>query len=305
MKKRARGYRGSSGAKARIISWPEAARLKPSPMQNRRSPVTQHRNSFRLRSRFMAARFWRAWRARLCLCRWRCPASRRACASSKRSAATRRPRWRRLLLPRRSGLRQLASILATCGGCQYQHAEYAAQLEMKQAILRETLERGGVRAPDEIAVLAGEPWAYRNRIRLAFDAEGRPDIAGGGRMRWLRLTSARLPRRCWCGLRWLPGRLFGRFAVRSLRPTEISLFCDAAEDCDAGQCDGREGGGQVPLEDILTRLLAERIPELSGVELVGRSARASHATVARGARVPCSTARPDLIIAWIMARFSR
>ena len=70
-----------------------------------------------------------------------------------------------------------------CGGCQYQHAEYAAQLAIKQAILRETLERGGVRAPEEIAVLAGEPWAYRNRIRLAFDAEGHAGIAGGGRMR--------------------------------------------------------------------------------------------------------------------------
>src|SRR5882757_2668000 len=30
-----------------------------------------------------------------------------------------------------------------CGGCQYQHANYAAQLAFKQAILRETLERGG------------------------------------------------------------------------------------------------------------------------------------------------------------------
>ena len=31
-----------------------------------------------------------------------------------------------------------------CGGCQYQHAQYAAQLAYKQEILRETLERGGV-----------------------------------------------------------------------------------------------------------------------------------------------------------------
>ena len=53
----------------------------------------------------------------------------------------------------------------------YQHANYEAQLAFKQAILRETLERGGVTAPDEIDVLAGEPWGYRNRIRLAFDAD--------------------------------------------------------------------------------------------------------------------------------------
>ena len=46
-----------------------------------------------------------------------------------------------------------------CGGCDYQHASYEAQLRFKQAILRETLERGGVRAPEEIAVLSAEPWA--------------------------------------------------------------------------------------------------------------------------------------------------
>ena len=65
-----------------------------------------------------------------------------------------------------------------CGGCQYQHANYDAQLRFKQAILRETLERGGVRAPDEIDALAGEAWAYRNRIRLAFDAAGNPGYRG-------------------------------------------------------------------------------------------------------------------------------
>jgi 23S rRNA (uracil1939-C5)-methyltransferase len=60
-----------------------------------------------------------------------------------------------------------------CGGCQYQHASYEAQLAFKQAILRETLERGGVRAPEKIEVLAGNPWQYRNRVRLALDAAGR------------------------------------------------------------------------------------------------------------------------------------
>ena len=65
-----------------------------------------------------------------------------------------------------------------CGGCHYQHTDYATQLAFKQAILRETLERGGVAVPAEIAVLAGEPWRYRNRIRLAFDAAGNPGYRG-------------------------------------------------------------------------------------------------------------------------------
>jgi 23S rRNA (uracil1939-C5)-methyltransferase len=60
-----------------------------------------------------------------------------------------------------------------CGGCHYQHAKYEAQLAYKQAILRETLERGGVSAMETIEVLAGNPWQYRNRIRLALDGKGR------------------------------------------------------------------------------------------------------------------------------------
>jgi 23S rRNA (uracil1939-C5)-methyltransferase len=59
-----------------------------------------------------------------------------------------------------------------CGGCHYQHTDYATQLAFKPAILRETLERGGVAVPAEIDLLSGNPWAYRNRIRLAFDAAG-------------------------------------------------------------------------------------------------------------------------------------
>jgi 23S rRNA (uracil1939-C5)-methyltransferase len=53
-----------------------------------------------------------------------------------------------------------------CGGCQYQHATYPAQLEIKRGILQETLERAGLVSLPEIRVLAGEPWEYRNRIRL-------------------------------------------------------------------------------------------------------------------------------------------
>jgi len=53
-----------------------------------------------------------------------------------------------------------------CGGCQYQHAGYAAQLAMKRSVLEETLGRAGLRELPEVATHAGEPWGYRNRIRL-------------------------------------------------------------------------------------------------------------------------------------------
>ena len=57
-----------------------------------------------------------------------------------------------------------------CGGCQYQHAAYALQLRIKENILSETLERAGLRDRPSIVMHAGEPWEYRNRIRLRVES---------------------------------------------------------------------------------------------------------------------------------------
>lgn len=57
----------------------------------------------------------------------------------------------------------------TCGGCHYQHSQYAFQLEQKRQILHETLRRvGGINYGDEIRLISAEPWFYRNRIQLHF-----------------------------------------------------------------------------------------------------------------------------------------
>jgi 23S rRNA (uracil1939-C5)-methyltransferase len=53
-----------------------------------------------------------------------------------------------------------------CGGCQYQHATYSAQVQMKGAILLETLERAGLKALPALQIHTAEPWGYRNRTRL-------------------------------------------------------------------------------------------------------------------------------------------
>jgi 23S rRNA (uracil1939-C5)-methyltransferase len=59
---------------------------------------------------------------------------------------------------------------ANCGGCHYQHAQYAFELEQKLAILRETLQRlGGITYENVIHIVSGEPWYYRNRIQLHFN----------------------------------------------------------------------------------------------------------------------------------------
>jgi 23S rRNA (uracil1939-C5)-methyltransferase len=53
-----------------------------------------------------------------------------------------------------------------CGGCQYQHANYTAQVKIKAEILRETLQRAGLDTPPEVQIHSAAPWGYRNRTQL-------------------------------------------------------------------------------------------------------------------------------------------
>lgn len=65
----------------------------------------------------------------------------------------------------------LCPYFGACGGCQYQHAVYAKQVEMKASILAESLERAHVTGIPPITAVHGEPWGYRNRIRLHVQRE--------------------------------------------------------------------------------------------------------------------------------------
>jgi len=71
-----------------------------------------------------------------------------------------------------------------CGGCHYQHAPYEFQLARKVEVLREVLRRvGKLDAPEEIAVIAGAPLEYRNRVQLHL---------AGGEIGYLEAASNRL-----------------------------------------------------------------------------------------------------------------
>jgi 23S rRNA (uracil1939-C5)-methyltransferase len=53
-----------------------------------------------------------------------------------------------------------------CGGCDYQHIPYEAQVNFKAEILRETLRRiGKIEWTGEITTHGSSPWAYRNRAQ--------------------------------------------------------------------------------------------------------------------------------------------
>ena len=115
-----------------------------------------------------------------------------------RNADTPPRKWRRLIATAPQRVVPECRHFGTCGGCQYQHAAYETQLDLKQAVLRETLERGGVPAPAEIDVLARQATGV---IAIAFasrsTATAIPDTVAGARSKWFPSASARSRRRCW------------------------------------------------------------------------------------------------------------
>jgi 23S rRNA (uracil1939-C5)-methyltransferase len=65
-------------------------------------------------------------------------------------------------------VRPFCPHFGSCGGCHYQHASYAAQVQWKVDILRETLSRmGGVQWAGEIKTHTAAPQHYRNRAQWA------------------------------------------------------------------------------------------------------------------------------------------
>jgi 23S rRNA (uracil1939-C5)-methyltransferase len=150
-----------------------------------------------------------------------------------------------------------------CGGCNYQHTGYESQVGFKRAILRETLERGGVHALPEIAVCAADPWGYRNRIRLAFDAVGNPGYRG-------RRSHAVVPASECTIAAPLLLKAATAFAATlresglALRPTEIALFCNADESALLTSI-SIAAAGKFRFDDVAGRF-KERVPELQGLE---------------------------------------
>lgn len=81
-----------------------------------------------------------------------------------------RARLRSVVEPSAHRIAAKCPVYLRCGGCQYQHAGYACQLELKQAALCEVLERiGKIEPPQEIGVISGPEWEYRNRVQLHFE----------------------------------------------------------------------------------------------------------------------------------------
>jgi 23S rRNA (uracil1939-C5)-methyltransferase len=154
-----------------------------------------------------------------------------------------------------------------CGGCHYQHSTYHAQLQIKEKILRETLERAGVRAPKEISVLAAksasESWAYRNRIRLAFDAAGNPGYRGRRSHAVVPIAECPIAAPLLVRAAQAAAEIARRFA---LPLTEISLFCNAVETALLASV-FTASPAKIRFEDF-AQALHEQVPALEGSELL-------------------------------------
>ena len=178
-----------------------------------------------------------------------------------------------------------------CGGCSYQHASYATQLAFKKAILRETLERGGVRAPEEISVLSAatesQSWGYRNRIRLALDADGNPGYRGRRSHAVTAIAECPIAAPLLVRAAQNFAEVLRSFSPQ-VRPKEVSLFCDRGEtSLLVSIFMVGEHKGRVNNFDDFASALAERIPELKGIEFIaeepagGRRSLPSSRTVAQ------------------------
>lgn len=81
-----------------------------------------------------------------------------------------------------------------CGGCQWQHIAYEAQLRLKQQIVRGQLERiGKIGEPPVLPTIGmADPWAYRNNMQFAVDDEGHLCLMAAGSDRPVPVGNCRL-----------------------------------------------------------------------------------------------------------------
>ena len=181
----------------------------------------------------------------------------------KRSYATAEPE--EILTPSSDRIGPRCPHFGICGGCSYQHTTYETQLALKEQILRETLQRAGIEAPEHIDTLAADPWVYRNRIRLAFDSSGRIGYRS-------RRSHAILPiRECPISAPLLVKAALTaaeilRESKLDLQATELSLFCDPDEQSLLATIFVTDA--RVKAFDQFAAVWNDRIPELVGIECV-------------------------------------
>jgi len=180
-----------------------------------------------------------------------------------------RARATKIIEPSSHRIEPKCPYFGECGGCHYQHADYEHQLQVKSAILRETLRRvGKIELAQEIRVHASPPWNYRNRSRLR--VRTRPFVLGYNRLRWAELLaveqcpiSSPLINRAIAALWEL-----GRADKVSAEVREIEFFANADDTKLLAELTVQEAGWwHGPKSDVAQFVIALRaaVPEITGV----------------------------------------
>jgi 23S rRNA (uracil1939-C5)-methyltransferase len=107
------------------------------------------------------------------------PAERIAAATVEQKKKFIRARVERVLEPSPDRAVARCPHFGVCGGCDYQHIPYDAQLKYKTEILRETLRRlGRIEWTGKITAHASPPWGYRNRAQWKIRPLGEDGVGG-------------------------------------------------------------------------------------------------------------------------------
>lgn len=148
----------------------------------------------------------------------------------------------------------VCAVFGSCGGCAWQHVDYAAQLEAKRAILADALRRiGGVEDLELPPIVASpSPYAYRSRARVHL---------AGGRVGYLRRRSHALcaVSRCPVLVPELEARLRELAARPPVRDGEWELASGAEGGVRAGPVGDRDAG------EIRVEVAGRRLGISSGV----------------------------------------
>lgn len=110
-----------------------------------------------------------------------------------------KPRWARarlleVIAPSPDRIAPPCENYNRCGGCQWQHIAYPAQLRLKQEIVRAQLERIGKigQPPVQPTIGMENPWAYRNNMQFAVDDKGHLCLMATGTDRPVPVGNCRL-----------------------------------------------------------------------------------------------------------------
>lgn len=89
-----------------------------------------------------------------------------------------RARLKEVLEPSPHRIEPVCPIYGQCGGCQYQHVEYSYQLKLKEAQVRETLERIGGLKDFQMEPIQPSPHPLHYRSRVDFHVDRKRESIG-------------------------------------------------------------------------------------------------------------------------------